>query len=386
MKKGFVRVLALFLMILTAVLPVRALACCDIDNKEACDGESIGTGYILGSRVLELLTGERAGARAEEVTQENGLENVEPSSNINDGRTYLIPGGVVFGTRLKEKHLVVSLPDEAGVLKAGDRLFSVEGREVTSLEDIKAALSGCSGKDVEIKVKRDGKELSLSLTPREVSGEYKLGCVLREGAAGIGTITYINPETREFGGLGHGICDSATGEVLEMTGGAVTGVVLGGVIRGEAGKPGELTGILTDKMSGDVDLNTDCGIFGTLNSVPKSVGEPIPCAHRSEVAAGEATIISTLKNGATLKYKVELYDINKNSSGTKSFKIRVTDEALLAISGGIVRGMSGSPIIQNGMLVGAVTHVMIDDPASGYGIFIENMLSAAESQAQPKAA
>ncbi len=382
MKKGCIRVLALFLIILTAALPVRAMACCDIDNKEACEGDSVTAGYIIGSRVLELLTGERAKEAADEVDK----ENVELSSNVKDNRTYLIPGGVVFGTRLKEKHLVVSVPDEAGVLMSGDRLLEVERREVCSLEDIKAALSGCSGGNVEVKVKREGKELSLSLTPREVAGEYKLGCVLREGAAGIGTITYIDPETQEFGGLGHGICDSATGEVLEMTGGTVTGVVLGGVVRGEAGKPGELTGILTDKMSGDIDLNTDCGIFGKLDAVPKSVGEPIPCAHRSEVEAGEATIISTLKNGASLKYKVVLYDINKSSTGTKSFKIRVTDEALLAISGGIVRGMSGSPIIQNGMLVGAVTHVMIDDPTAGYGIFIENMLNAAQGEVIPKAA
>ncbi len=374
MKKGFIRALVLFLVILTAMLPVRAMACCNIDNKEACDGDGVTAGYIIGSRVLELLTGESPDKATGVV---NG-ENFEPTSNVKDSRTYLIPGGVVFGTRLKEKHLVVSLPDEAGVLKSGDRLLEVGGREVSSLEDIKEALSGCSGKDIEIKVKREGRELLLSLTPREVSGEYKLGCVLREGAAGIGTITYIDPSTLEFGGLGHGICDSTTGEVLEMTGGAVTGVVLGGVVRGEAGKPGELTGILTDKMSGDIDLNTDCGIFGTLDTLPKLLSEPLPCAHRSEVEAGEATIISTLKNGATLKYKVELYDINKSSTGTKSFKVRVTDEALLAISGGIVRGMSGSPIIQNGMLVGAVTHVMIDDPSSGYGIFIENMLNAAQ--------
>lgn len=375
MKNRYIRALALLLLICTVVaMPTRALAC-DVDVKEDSKAAE-EAGYIIGSRVLELLTGERVSEAA-----------IPGTNSIEENRTYLIPGGVVFGTRLKERHLVVSAPDESGVLKSGDRLISVLGREIFSLDDIKAALSSFSGDSIEVKVRRDGRELSLSLVPREVGGEFKLGCVLREGAAGIGTVTYIDPVTREFGGLGHGICDSATGEVLEMTGGAVTGVVLGGIIRGKAGNPGELTGILTDKMSGDVRLNTDCGIFGTLDSIPKSVGEPIPCAHRSEVKPGEATIISTLKNGATLKYKVELYDINKSSEGTKSFKIRVTDDALLAISGGIVRGMSGSPIIQDGMLVGAVTHVMIDDPTAGYGIFIENMLNASNARdGLPKAA
>lgn len=376
MKRISIRLIALCLLLLLAlVTPMQALAMEHIQYKEDYSPSDVEVGgYIIGSRVLELLTGEKIEAA------------VTPSSNAAEDRTYLIPGGMVFGTRLREKHLVVSAPDEAGVLKVGDRLLYINNTEISSLSDIKSALSGCQGKEVEVKVKREGKKVSLSILPREVSGEYRLGCVLREGAAGIGTITYVDPETREFGGLGHGICDAATGEVLEMSGGAVTGVVLGGVIRGEAGKPGELTGILTDKLSGDVDLNTDCGIFGTLDTLPKSASEPMPCAHRSEVEAGEATIISTLKNGATLKYKVKLYDINKSSTGTKSFKIRVTDEALLAISGGIVRGMSGSPIIQNGMLVGAVTHVMIDDPTAGYGIFIENMLSAASGYTLPKAA
>ena len=234
---------------------------------------------------------------------------------------------------------------------------------------------------------RDGKEISVKITPKEVDGEYRLGIVLKDGAAGIGTITYIDPETGAFGGLGHGICDTDTGEVINFTEGVVTGVILSGVKKGEEGKPGELSGLLTDKVKGELYANTECGVFGRLDTVPESLAaSAVEVAHRDEVHAGEATILSTVKVGSVKEYKIEISDINKNSTGTKSFRIKVTDPALIAITGGVVRGMSGSPIIQDGKLVGAVTHVMVANPTEGYGIFIENMLSASSSQVQPKAA
>ena len=230
-----------------------------------------------------------------------------------------------------------------------------------------------------LKVERGGKELLLNVIPKEIDGEYKLGAILREGSAGIGTITYITPGTMEFGGLGHGIYESGTNKPIEIKGGSVTGVVLGAVERGEAGKPGELTGILTDRTRGRIFANTDVGVFGKLDALNESLDEPMPIAHRAEVTEGEAEILSTLKNGRRMAYKVEIFDIDSTSTGTKSFKIKVTDPALLAISGGIVRGMSGSTIIQNGKIVGAVTHVMVSDPTEGYGIFIENMLNASQT-------
>ena len=151
------------------------------------------------------------------------------------------------------------------------------------------------------------------------------------------------------------------------------------VKKGEEGKPGELSGLLTDKVVGELYANTECGVFGKLDTVPDSLcATAIKIAHRDEVHEGEATILSTVKVGTAKEFKIEISSINKSSTGTKSFKIKVTDPTLIAITGGVVRGMSGSPIIQDGKLVGAVTHVMVAEPTEGYGIFIENMLSAAQ--------
>ncbi len=321
----------------------------------------------IGSRLWELLA---------------GSDTAEASS---DNRIYLIPGGGVFGARIKETRVTVSHPDESGLLKEGDKIISIDGKDVSSIYDIKEALKNCHGEMLSLRILRCGKESRVDLAPKLVGDEYKLGAVLREGAAGIGTVTYIDPKTGAFGGLGHGICDADSGEIVDTVGGTVTGVVLGAVVRGESGKPGELTGILTDKKNGEIYSNTECGVFGTISSIPKNA-TPIPIAYRSEVHPGEAKIMSTLKNGTTMEYSVNISEVNHASTGTKSFKVTVTDKALLAISGGIVRGMSGSPIIQDGKLVGAVTHVMINDPTRGYGIFIENMLNAANGTVMPKAA
>ncbi len=334
------------------------------------DCESCECQVVIGSRLWELISGSRT----------------DGSEAAASERIYLSPGGNVFGTRIKEAHVSVATPDESGVLAEGDKIISINGTDIYSIKDIKGILSASNGEELKIICQRGKKTLSLSLKPKEVSGEYKLGAVLREGAAGIGTVTYIDPTTGAFGGLGHGICDADSGEVIEMTGGVVTGVVLGGVIKGESGKPGELSGILTDKRLGEIYSNTECGVFGELEQIPKNLNTPLPIAFRNEVKEGEAKIISTLKNGTPMEYKIEISDVNRASSGTKSFKIKVADDTLLAISGGIVRGMSGSPIIQDGKLVGAVTHVMVNDPTRGYGIFIENMLAAAEGQVQPEAA
>ena len=213
----------------------------------------------------------------------------------------------------------------------------------------------------------------------------KLGVTVKDSALGIGTVTYIDPETGTFGGLGHGITDSASGELIPITGGDVTDVTLGGVTRGEAGKPGELCGVLRQNDKGDVALNHKTGVFGSLDST-ECVGTPLPIAYRSEVHEGDAEVLCTVRQGKTLSYHIKIRDIDPSLTTEKSFIVEVTDPALIALTGGIVRGMSGSPIIQDGRLVGAVTHVMVANPTEGYGIFIENMLSAANDGVLPKVA
>ena len=257
-------------------------------------------------------------------------------------------------------------------LCAGDRVCEIDGTPVTGLEDLPALLKDKEG--VTLTIQR-GKSV-LRLSAPLIDGQ--LGISVKDTVAGIGTVTYIDPESGAFGGLGHGICTTQGGELTPMLGGTVTNVILGGVNRGEEGKPGELCGILHHEAIGTLSLNHTCGVFGTLDQVPDGQ-EALPLAHKNEVKEGPAKIISTVRAGRTCAYDVTLREIDYQSTTTKSFSIHVEDPTLIALTGGIVRGMSGSPIIQNGKLVGAVTHVMINDPTTGYGIFIENMLNASES-------
>ena len=321
-------------------------------------------------------------------------DNVKVGSRILDlffgkdetKETYLLPGGDIFGVKIKQDRVTIADAKGIPLLKSGDTILSINGEAVKTTEDVKRILESCSGESLTIRAIHAGEEIRVEIRPKLENGEYKIGLSLRDGAAGIGTVTFIDPESGLFGGLGHGICDVESGETIVMESGDVYGVILGGIHKGECGKPGELCGILTEKDVGDLTKNDECGVFGILSDTSGFSQVAMPIARRDEVTEGGATIISTLKNGKKAEYKIEIYDIDGSSEGSKSFRIRVTDETLKALTGGIVRGMSGSPIIQNGKLVGAVTHVMVADPTEGYGIFIENMLNAAQNQVIPKAA
>lgn len=367
-KKYIVWLLVASVMLL-AFLPIVKVRTAAVEPSEAryadtpCLSSSDGEEIRISSRLLELLFGK------------------EESSD----KLYLIPGGGIFGAKIQQTYVTVQSAGEYRELKAGDRILSVNGCNVSSIKEIKSLLMDTPLQEITLKLDRGGKEITARIKPRLEDGEYKLGLVLKDGAAGIGTITYIDPRTGEFGGLGHGICDTDTGEVIKFNSGEVTGVILSGVKKGEEGKPGELSGLLTEKVRGELYCNTECGVFGRLTNIPTDTAAPIEVAHPGEVHTGEASILSTVKVGTPKQYKIEITDINKTSTGTKSFKIKVTDPTLIAITGGVVRGMSGSPIIQDGKLVGAVTHVLVANPTEGYGIFIENMLNAAENTV-PKAA
>ena len=298
----------------------------------------------------------------------------------------LIPGGGIFGVKIRQKYVTVTEAKGVPALKSGDIILSIDGHEVTSAAEVKRIVQSSGGNSLTIRARHQESEIAIEVRPTYRDGEYRLGISLRDGAAGLGTVTFIDPVTGVFGGLGHGICDADSGEVISMNSGDVCGVILGGIHKGESGKPGELCGVLTDKDLGDITVNSECGVFGVMTDPQISSANTISIGRRDEVSPGEATIICTLKNGNTSEYKIEIYDIDLSSEGSKSFRVRVTDETLKALTGGIVRGMSGSPIIQNGKLVGAVTHVLVADPTEGYGIFIENMLNAADFTALQKAA
>lgn len=303
------------------------------------------------------------------------------------GERYLCPGGQVFGIRLIQEGAVVSGVTEESmrdILAPGDVILSVNGETIASAADLRRRIQEVTG-EVTLHLRRDGNEISVRLMPVEENGERRLGITVRDGTAGIGTVTFVDPGSRTFGGLGHGICEPESGKLIPMVRGEVTEVTLGGVTRGEAGKPGELHGVLRKPVTGRLAENGDCGVFGTFTTLPGELAAPVPVAAREEVHEGRATVISTVKNGERAEYEVQIRQIDYRSDGTKSFTVQVTDPVLLALTGGIVRGMSGSPILQDGKLIGALTHVMIADPTTGYGIFIENMLAAMPDELAPAA-
>ncbi len=334
------------------------------ESTDAAEAEECGV--KLSSRLWELLFGESSETSSEEARR-------------------LCIGGEVFGAKIKQKYITVTGVSEKNGVKVGDLLLKIDGKSPESVEEVKRIVGESSGKALAITLLRSGEEMSLIVTPKLEEDEWRLGLNLRDGAAGIGTVTFIDKETGIFGGLGHAICDKETGEIIEMRSGVATEVVLGGVKRGTAGNPGELTGVLTGEIKGELFKNCECGIFGKLNPSELEGLEEVEIARKEEIVEGKAEIVSTVKNGKTARFDVEIHDIDTDATGNKCFKIKVTDEALIALNGGIVRGMSGSPIIQNGKLIGAVTHVMVANPTEGYGIFIENMLNAAENTVQKAA-
>ena len=294
----------------------------------------------------------------------------------------LIPGGMTFGVQIRTKGVMVvgmtkterrSPAEEAGI-RVRDVILAIDGKEVCSAVEVTDAIRNSGGKPLTVTVIRGGKTESHTLNPeRGQDGGYKAGIWIRDSTAGIGTVTFIDPENGNFGGLGHGVCDTDTGELMPLRTGTVTDVTIAGVKKGVKGVPGELKGYLNAEEEGTLFSNTTVGVFGQLYEVPDAVA--LPVADRNEVREGPAEIRCTLDGNGIVTYRVELSAVNRSGSTGKNFIITVTDPELIEKTGGIVQGMSGSPVIQIGNLVGAVTHVLVSDPQKGYGIFIDTMLS-----------
>lgn len=291
----------------------------------------------------------------------------------------LVPGGQAIALELHDDTVTIAAFDEtrdtaqrAG-LAVGDRLTAIGGKRIRRAEDVHEALRAADG-SVELTVVRDGKTLSRRVTLED--GDARLGIYLRQGVTGIGTLTYYNPATESFGALGHGVSD-ASGALLKLTDGSVYPAQVASVRKGLVGKPGQLLGAPEARAPcGSLTENTAHGVFGVLRS--PLAGEAIPAAEAGEVRTGAASIRCTVDGTSVREYSVEILKIySKSGSDGRDLLLRVTDPALLAATGGIVQGMSGSPIIQGGKLIGAVTHVLVNDPTTGYGIFIEKMVSAA---------
>ena len=230
-------------------------------------------------------------------------------------------------------------------------------------------------------VRRGEDEFITELTPVLCAddGKYKAGLLIRDGTAGIGTVTYVDPETGSFAGLGHGICESGSDKLAPLTRGAVVNVTVSGIAKGQPGVPGELKGYFSSGKIGTLFGNTECGVYGVFAEYPRGMcADTVEAAKTGEICAGDAELWCTTDESGVGKYTVQISDIDHSGRSVKNFVVTVTDPVLLNKTGGIVQGMSGSPIIQNGKLIGALTHVLVNDPTKGYGIFIENMLSAAK--------
>ena len=345
------------------------------------DGVNKGEAFCLAEvKAAESTDGIKISSRLWELL----FDSEKRDTGLSISRMMLCPGGGVFGVLIDEVGATVC-GGSCGKLTTGDRILRVNGITVTDGKEIEDAARASNGRALLLDVVRGDENLRMTVTPKQIDGEYKLGVTLRSQTAGIGTVTFVDPETLAFGGLGHGVTDNA-GNLISVEKGAATGVVLGGCKRGESGRAGELTGILNKTRLGSIFTNTPCGVFGKFDALPSGIESAIPVGYRNEVKLGTAEIISTVKSEKRQHYKIEITEIDLDENGSKSFKIKVTDPTLIALTGGIVRGMSGSPIIQDGKLVGAVTHVLVANPTEGYGIFIENMLNSANQQAQPKAA
>ena len=294
----------------------------------------------------------------------------------------LIPGGQIVGLQLENDTVTVAAFDDAlgqnarkSGLQIGDELLTINGTPVRSAEDVRCCLDA-SEADVTLTIARKGRQHALRITPKLTDEGKKLGIYLKQGIAGIGTITWYDPQTHVFGTLGHGVNDGR-GKLLRMTQGTAFHAQVMSIKKGTCGEPGQLKGSAeTFRPWGTLLRNTAQGVFGTTTE-PFS-GKAIPIADYDEVHTGKASIRCAVENGSVQEYSVDIIKIYpQDRPDNRNFLLKVTDPALLAATGGIVQGMSGSPILQNGRIVGAVTHVLVNSPDTGYGIFIENMLEAA---------
>lgn len=314
---------------------------------------------------------------------------------ISDEKT-VIPCGTPFGVKLYTRGVIVISMEDIVVngkylnpakdvgIQVGDIILSADGIETDTNEQLSEIVSNSNGKTIRLKVRRDNVIFTTKLSPALCGdSEYKIGIWVRDSSAGIGTMTFYDDDTGCFAGLGHGICDSDAGTILPLLSGDIVTAEISGLTKSTTGSAGSLRGYFADDTAiGTILTNSEQGVFGKADESPID-NEEIPIAWKQNVHTGEAKVLSTIEGDEPKYYSIWIESVNRNDSQeTKNMVIHVTDEELLDTAGGIVQGMSGSPIIQDGKLVGAVTHVFVNDPTRGYAIFAENMYESVNEIAQ----
>ena len=312
-------------------------------------------------------------------------EDSAAAAAAQDTSRQVIPLGSAFGIKLfTDGVIVASLSDiyteegvccpaaEAGILP-GDYLLQADGQDIPDNGALARYIGSSQGEAISFQVRREDQVFSVEVTPVYGEGSFKTGMWVRDSAAGIGTLTFYDPATGVFAGLGHGICDMDTNGVMALKSGEPAPITLSGIVKGQADSPGQLRGYFSSEESlGTLLANRETGVYGTLHQAP--AGEAVETLTREEVATGPVQLLVSLDETGPQLYEAEIQEMINRDKTTKNLVVQVTDPRLLERTGGIVQGMSGAPILQNGKLAGAITHVFTEDPTLGYGIFISNML------------
>ena len=392
------------IIIITFLLIIYAYVC-NISllpsNYIIMQGENLRLYTLLGIRLIEessYQTLQTSSTLEQEKINKIGkvsfrlnLFNLIPLKNIDVNvipKTTVVPMGNAIGLKLYTAGVLVvgmseiegKKPYENSGIKEGDRIIQINQNQIDNTDDLMKAVNKSDGNNISIKYVRDEKTITTSIKPlKNSSNEYKIGLWVRDAAAGVGTLTFYEPSSGMFATLGHGIMDIDTAELIKLANGELVTTNILSINKGTKGNPGEIRGTIeAGHTIGSISKNTKFGVFGTINKTPylnTSNTNEVQVALREEIKTGKAQIICELENGKKEYYDIEIQRIFiSNNKDNKSMLIKVTDKKLSEKTGGIIQGMSGAPIIQNGKFVGAVTHVLVNDPTIGYGVFADIML------------
>ena len=407
MKKFYkISILIVLFFIYIYVLAIDAIP----DNLILFEGENLNIKTFLGLNIEQnkyyetIQTSSSANAEGKNETKTANIDvNILgkiPVKNVNVSiipKTTVIPVGTVAGVKLYTNGvLVVGMAEVEGIdkekykpyensgIQEGDMIIGVEEKEISNTEDLVKTVNKSKGKQLEIKYVRNGETLECSIQPAQTSTEeYKLGLWVRDSAAGIGTVSFYEPKSKTFGALGHGITDIDTGSLINIANGEFVTTKVLSITKGMEGNPGKMQGTIVNQRNiGKIYKNTNFGIYGivdNLSALGLDNSKEMEVLLREEIQTGPATILSSLDGNKVEEYNIEIEKVYLNNNyDNKSMLIKVTDERLLEKTGGIIQGMSGSPIIQNGKFAGSVTNVLVNDPTKGYGIFGDLMIKQAK--------
>ena len=373
------------------------------------EGETIFMKTLLGLNIkLNDETIETSSNSSQSLTKQAGKSTLEVSlfdsiniKNVNVDvlpKTTVIPVGNIAGVKLYTNGvLVVGMSEIEGYdnkkykpyenkgIKEGDTIVKIDEKLINSTEDLIETVNNSQGRDIKVQYIHQEETKECSISPVKTSNsQYKLGLWVRDSAAGVGTVSFYEPTSKTFGALGHGITDIDTNELINIASGEFVTTRILNITKGESGNPGKIQGTVENQTNiGKIYKNSKFGIYGKVDNISSlniDTSKEMEVALREEIKTGKATILCSLDNQQPQEYEIEIDKINKeNNYDNKSMKIKITDQKLLEKTGGIIQGMSGSPVIQNGKFVGAVTHVLVNDPTKGYAVFGDIMLKQSKN-------